>query len=93
LNMYKAMKEEERDVIRQLCYMFTLIQQDQHMRNCFFSVFAVAYRSHAYIQYPQPQKLASAEVSTFDCFRNFHVICSPGQVGVLLVLVTLRPAQ
>lgn len=25
---------------------------------------------------PQPQKLASAEIPTFDRFRNFHVICS-----------------
>lgn len=24
---------------------------------------------------PQPQKLASAEIPTFDRFRNFHVIC------------------
>jgi hypothetical protein len=78
LDMYKAKKEEEeRNTIRQWYYIFKLIQQDQHMRNCFFSIFAVAYRSHAYIQYPQPQKLASAEISTFDRFRNLHVICSP----------------
>lgn len=25
---------------------------------------------------PQPQKLASAEIPTFDRFRDFHVICS-----------------
>ena len=36
---------------------------------------------HIYRQ-PQPQKLASAEKPTFDCFCKFHVILQPRQPGL-----------
>ena len=77
--MYKMRTNEirrEMDQWELICFQDRLEERSEHAKmlslSCSLWLTAVV---HIYRK-PQPQKLASAEISTFDRFGNFHVICS-----------------